>query len=266
MFRKIFQNKKPVIGMVHLKALPGTPACSLSWEKILDLALHDVEEVCAGGVDGIQVENQFDRPFLKPEDMGPETAAFLTAAGCAIRQRFPEIPMGMNVHLNGGMHALAAAKASGASWVRVFNLANGYISNSGYVDAAGPKIMRYRRLIDAQDIMIFGDFQVKHGSHAITSDRTLEEKAKDIEESMADAAVITGSRTGKAPDKESILQVKRTIHIPLLAGSGLNVKNVAELWGMLDGAIVGSSFKKDGDLSAPVERELVEEFVKEIPS
>lgn len=189
MFRKIFQNKKPVIGMVHLKALPGTPACSLSWEKILDLALHDVEELCAGGVDGIQVENQFDRPFLKPEDMGPETAAFLTAAGCAIRQRFPEIPMGMNVHLNGGMHA-----------------------------------------------------------------------------SMADAAVITGSRTGKAPDKESILQVKRTIHIPLLAGSGLNVKNVAELWGMLDGAIVGSSFKKDGDLSAPVERELVEEFVKEIPS
>lgn len=265
MFQKIFQNKKPVIGMVHLKALPGSPACNLSWQKILDKALYDAEELCAGGVDGIQIENQFDRPFLKPEDIGPETTAFLTAAGCSIRCHFPDIPIGMNVHLNGGMHALAAAKATGASWIRAFNLANGYISNSGYIDASGPKLLRYRRAIEADKIMIFGDFQVKHGSHAITSDRTLGKKALDVEESMADAAVITGSKTGKAPDEESIQQVKQTLHIPLLAGSGINVKNVEKLWKVLDGAIIGSCFKKAGDLAAPVDRKLVAEFVKAIP-
>ena len=76
--------------------------------------------------------------------------------------------------------------------------------------------------------MIFGDFQVKHGSHAVTADRTLWEKAHDVEMSMADAAVITGSATGTAPDVQSILAVKERLSIPLLIGSGLNEANVKE--------------------------------------
>lgn len=264
MFRGLFGDKKPVIGMVHLKALPGSPAYQESWKEILDMALNDARALYEGGVDGIQIENQFDKPFLKQGQIGPETTAFLTAAGCAIRNQLPDIPMGINVHLNGGLQAAAAAKACGADWIRVFNLANGYISNSGYVDALGPELLRYRREIDAGHIMIFGDFQVKHGSHAVTADRSLEEKAHDIEVCMADAVIITGDTTGQAPDAASVRKVKASVSIPLLFGSGLNADNAKVLWPEADGAIIGSGFKRGGNLQAPVDRELVRQFIETI--
>lgn len=262
MFWELFGNKKPVIGMVHLKALPGSPAYKEDWKEILDMALKDARALYEGGVDGIQIENQFDKPFLRQKQLGPETTAFLTAAGCAVRKEFPEIPMGINIHMNGGLQAVAAAAACGADWIRVFNLANGYISNSGYVDALGPELLRYRKIIDAEQVMIFGDFQVKHGSHAVTSDRSLEEKASDVEVCMADAAIITGDATGKAPDAESIRKVKGKISIPLLIGSGLNAGNAKELWREADGAVIGSGFKGEADLHAPVDRELVRRFME----
>ena len=105
--------------MVHLKALPGSPGCKDSWEEILEAALADAEALCDGKVDGLQIENQFDWPFLLPEQIGAETTAFLTAAGCAVRREHPEVPLGINIHLNGGIQAVAAAKACGADWVRV---------------------------------------------------------------------------------------------------------------------------------------------------
>ena len=100
MFSEIFNSKKPVIGMVHLKALPGSPGCKDSWEEILEAALADAEALCDGKVDGLQIENQFDWPFLLPEQIGAETTAFLTAAGCAVRREHPEVPLGINIHLN----------------------------------------------------------------------------------------------------------------------------------------------------------------------
>lgn len=262
MFKEVFHGRKPVIGMVHLKALPGSPAYRGNWEEILHAALKDAKALYEGGVDGLQIENQFDRPFLKTEQIGPETTAFLTAAGCAVKDRYPELPLGINVHLNGGIQAIAAAKACGAQWIRVFHLANAYISNSGYVDALGPKLLRYRREIDAEQIMIFGDFQVKHGSHAITADRPVAEKALDIEVSMGDAAIITGDATGLPPDRDVIERVKEHITIPLLIGSGLNERNLSELWPVADGAIIGSGFKPGGRLEAPVDEESVKRFIE----
>ncbi len=261
MFEKLFRGRKPVIGMVHLRALPGSPANKDCFQEILEGALSDADALYEGGVDGIQIENQFDKPFLKQEQIGPETVAYLTAAGCAVKQRYPDFPLGINIHMNGGIQALAAAAACGADWIRVFNLANGYISNSGYIDALGPSLLRYRESIHAKHIMIFGDFQVKHGSHAITADRSIEEKAQDIEVSMADAAIITGDATGRAPSAESIELVKNKISIPLLIGSGLNAENAGELWAKVDGAVIGSGFKKGADLRAPVDKELVRKFM-----
>lgn len=264
MFEKLFKGKKPVIGMVHLRAFPGSPANRMDFKEILEAALLDARALYEGGVDGIQIENQFDKPFLKQKQIGSETTAYLTAAGCAIRQQYPDIPLGINIHMNGGIQALSAAAACGADWIRVFNLANGYISNSGYIDAQGPELLRYRERIHAGKIMIFGDFQVKHGSHAITADRSLEEKAHDVEISMADAAIITGDATGRAPDVEGIDLVRENITIPLLIGSGLNVENAGELWKKVDGAIIGSGFKKGADLRAPVDRDLVRKFTDTI--
>jgi hypothetical protein len=239
---------------------------STSWEDIRKFALNDAKALIEGGVDGIQVENQFDIPFQLPDSLGIETVAFITAIACEIRNKYPVFPIGVHILLNCDLQALAAAKASGANWIRVFNLANAYISNSGYISASGPELMRFRNTIHANDILIFGDFQVKHGSHAITADRSILEKAQDIETSLGDAVIITGTATGTPPDSESILSIKGKLSIPVLVGSGLSIKNLQYIWPHVDGALIGTSFKKDNRLSAPVDINAVRRFVDQANS
>ena len=107
MFTKLWNGKKPVIGMVHLKALPGSPRYLGHLEEIYDLALRDAEALAEGGVDAVQIENQFDTPYHIGSEIGAETVAFLTVAATAIKARFPELPLGINVHLNGAIQALS---------------------------------------------------------------------------------------------------------------------------------------------------------------
>ena len=263
LFSRIFAGRKPIIGMVHVKALPGTPLYDSrqGWQYIIDSALYDVEQLHSAGVDGIQIENQWDRPFLREKDLGPETATCLTYIVAQARKA-TNLPLGMQVHINGCFQAMAIAKASGCGWVRAFELANAYVSNSGYIEAAGPQLMRYRRMIDAEDVMIFGDFHVKHGSHARTADRGLVDQAHDIQEFLGDAAIITGVATGSPPDAETCKRVKEHISIPLLIGSGLSVANLDLLWPSADGAIIGSSFKEGGNLANPIRRDMVELLIE----
>ena len=261
-FSGLFGGRKAIIGMVHVKALPGTPLYDekKGFPYIVEAALKDAEALYSAGVDGIQIENQWDRPFLREHEMGPEVVSCLTYIATIIKQHVPT-PLGIQVHINGCSQAIAIAKATGCRWIRAFEMANAYISNSGYIESVGPQLLRYRRTIDADDVMVFGDFHVKHGSHSITADRSLEEEAHDVESFLCDAAIITGVATGTPPDAEACRRVKSHLSIPLLVGSGVSVKNLDDLWPAVDGAIVGSSFKHNGDLSNPIDPSLVKEFV-----
>jgi len=261
-FKKIYNTKKPIIGMVHLKPLPGSPLydADKGFGYIIKEGVKDALRLQEGGIDGIQIENQFDNPFLKPEQIGLEVVAAITAAAVEIKHA-TSLPMGINVHLNGGLHALAIALAAGAQWIRVFELANAYISNSGIIEAQAPQLLRYRAQLGTQDIMIFGDFHVKHGSHFILNDRTLEEQAKDVETAGGDGLIVTGTETGKAPDAKDIQLAQSAVGLPVLIGSGLSLENVNVLLPLLDGAIAGSYFKKDGRLKNDIDAQRVKDFM-----
>jgi membrane complex biogenesis BtpA family protein len=264
-FKKVFHTTKPIIGMVHLKPLPGAPRYDHEggMQAITDTALQDARELIAGGIDAIQIENQWDRPFQKPQDIGPETVASMAAVASRLREEF-QVPMGITVHLNGVKQALAIAVASRCQWIRAFELANAYIANAGLVEAAGPDLMRYRAALRAEQIMVFGDFHVKHGSHWITSDRSIPEQAEDVETALGDAVIVTGIKTGTPPDQEDVAVIRNAVSLPILIGSGLSSKNLDQLLPLVDGAIVGSSFKKDGVLANPVDRDRVRDFMDRV--
>jgi len=267
-FASDFGTETPIMGMVHLKPLPGSPLydADKGMEDIIETALTDTRALNEGGVDAIQIENQFDRPFLKGEDVGFETVAAITAATEAIK-RETKLPLGINVHLNGVNQAIAIALATGCRWIRAFELANAYVSNSGIVEAAGPAALRYRSFLKADDkVMIFGDFHVKHGSHALIEDRSLEEQAEDVETSMGDALIVTGLKTGSAPSLEDIQPIRNAVSIPILIGSGLSYDNLDTLLPAVNGAIVGSSFKKDGKLTSLIDAERVKKFMDKVRS
>jgi membrane complex biogenesis BtpA family protein len=260
----VFGVVKPVVGMVHLRPLPGSPFYREGeMEGIIQTALEEARLLEKGGVDGLQVENMWDHPYLKEDRIGHETTAALAVCAHAVRQEV-RIPVGINCHLNGSIQALAAAVASGAHWIRVFELANAYISNAGIIEASGPEALRYRRLIGGERVRILGDVLVKHGSHFITSDRDIQEQAHDLETFKADGVIVTGGATGEEPKIEDLKKVRSAVSIPLFVGSGISGENVEDFLPHIDGAIVGSMFKEGGKWQNPVSLERTVSFMEKV--
>lgn len=239
----LFSVQKPVIGMLHLPALPGSPNYSgQPIDQIIEYVLRDVKALEAGGIDGYIVENQGDVPFARPEDLGPSTVASLTAVTAAVIRKVT-VPVGVNCMANGAVQALAVAQAAGGSFIRVSQWVNAYVGNSGLVNGAAPKALRYRSMIRAHDVLVFADVHVKHGSHAIVGDRSLVELAQDTAWYGADALVVTGSSTGTEASTKDVQSCQAATGLPTVLGSGVTTGNVAQMLGAADAAIVGTSLK-----------------------
>ncbi len=261
---ELFPKPKPVIGVIHLKPLPGAPRYDGSPVRdIYEAAVIDARTLSAGGIDGIIVENASDLPFSRPDDIGPETVAGLTAACLAVRGAV-DLPIGITCVANGVIPALAVAKAVGASWVRANQWVNAYVANEGLLDGPAPRAMRYRAAIGAQSVRIFADVHVKFGAHAITADRTVSEQATDAEWFDADVLIASGTRTGSPTQPKEIEEVKAGTNLPVIVGSGLSAEQVPSLFAIAEGAIVGQWLKKDGVWWNPVDPKRVEALMKAV--
>lgn len=259
---RIFTASKVAIGMIHCPPFPGSPRYrGDTMASIYDAAMRDAEAFVRGGIDGLIVENHGDVPFLRPGDIGPETAACMAVVTDRIRRAF-DVPLGINVLANAAIPALAVAKAAGAAFVRVNQWANAYVANEGFVDGDAGKALRYRAFIGGNDIAIFADSHVKHGAHAITADRTIEELTRDLEFFDADVVIATGQRTGDTATIEELRTVAGATRLPVLVGSGVREDNVAAILAVAGGVIIGSSLKQGGVWWNPVEGPKVAAFMQ----
>jgi uncharacterized protein len=257
----IFGRSKAVIGVVHCIALPGSPGYGGSAvASIYDRAMADADAYVTGGVDALIIENHGDIPFLKPDDLGPETAAHLSIITDRVRNAF-NVPLGINVLANGATQALAVAKAGGARFIRVNQWANAYVANEGIIEGAAAKALRYRASLKADDIMVFADAHVKHGAHAIVADRSIAELTRDVAFFHADAVIATGQRTGDVATLEEIDTIRNATTLPLLVGSGVTSENVALILSRTNGVIVASTLKHDGVWWNPVDINRVKTFI-----
>ena len=257
----IFGRDKVVIGVVHCRALPGSPGYRGDLvEKIYDQALRDAQAYVAGGVDGLIIENHGDIPFLKPTDLGPETAAHLAVITDRIG-RATGVPLGINVLANAAIAAFAVAKAGGAQFIRVNQWANAYVANEGIIEGDAARALRYRSNLRAEDIAVFADSHVKHGAHAIVADRSIAELTRDLAFFSADAVIATGQRTGDSATMEEIGTIRTATHLPLLVGSGVTPENVVTILAQTNGVIVASSLKHDGVWWNAVDLQRVRRFM-----
>lgn len=257
----IFSRKKVIIGVVHCEAFPGSPQYKgQSFGKIIDRALYDAKGYIEGGVHGLIVENHGDIPFSKPEDIGPETAALMSVITDRIKMEFG-VPLGINVLANAALPALATALAGGADFIRVNQWANAYIANEGFIEGAAAKALRYRSLLRAEHIRVFADSHVKHGSHAIVADRSIQELTRDVDFFQADAVIATGQRTGDSATLEEIDEIRSATALPLLVGSGVTADNVGQILQRTQGVIVASTLKVGGVWWNEVEPARVKHFM-----
>ena len=246
-----FWARKPLVGMVHLPPLPGSPRDDgRGMEAILRQAVADAQALEAGGADAMMVENFFDAPFCK-ESLPPHTLAALTRAVAAVRE-VTTLPIGVNALRNDARAALAIAHVCGAQFVRINVYVGAAVTDQGIIEGAARAAILYRRELNA-NVAIWADIFVKHAAQLGMS--SLEDAAKDaVLRGLADALIVTGTATGAATDPETARRVKETLpSTPLLIGSGFNVQTAAALLAYADGAIVGTSLKRDGLVSEAVD-------------
>lgn len=261
---EIFGKAKIVIGVIHMRPLPGSPEYGGEpIEAIYEASLQDALRYSRGGIDGLILENHGDIPFAKPEAISYETPTVMAVAAYKIRETVG-LPIGINILANAAIPALAVAKAAGCAFIRVNQWANAYVANEGLIEGAAARALRYRSWISAKIVRIFADVHVKHGSHAIVADRSVSELARDVEFFGADVVIATGHRTGDPPTVEEIQAIRNGTRLPLLAGSGVNEDNVGEIFPLVDGIIIASALKEEGAWWNPVSEARVRRFMERV--
>ena len=262
-FQAIFKTRKPLIGMVHLLPLPGSPRYSDDGiSQAIDAALRDARPLKNGGADGLMIENYGDTPF-KPTPSDPETVASMTMIGREI-SRAVDLPMGVNVLRNGALAALAIAHVIRAHFIRVNVLTESLVTDQGIINACAHDLMRYRKRLGAADVQVYADVRSKHAAPIVL--RPIEESARDTAyRGMADALIVTGPHTGVEPDRDQLGRVKESVpDRPVLIGSGLTSRNAVKLWREADGAIVGTSLKENGQIERPINETRVKVLVRSV--
>ncbi|MCX7750951.1 MAG: BtpA/SgcQ family protein [Candidatus Bipolaricaulota bacterium] len=248
---------------VHLPPLPGAPGYTgYGMDVVMEAALADARALARGGVDGIIVENMWDLPYFVGKAVPPEESAAQAVAARAVVEEV-SVPVGINVVHNGGVVALAIAVAAGARFIRVCLLTGAQVWDTGEFDhGCAAELLRKRKELQAEDVKLLCDVDKKHAVRFPGID--LATHIEWTEFYGADALIVSGRMTGDAPDLAKVRRAKELATRPVLLGSGATAENVAAFLQYADGVIVGSSLKRDGDPTNPVDEERVKRFVAEV--
>ncbi|AXA36568.1 MAG: hypothetical protein KatS3mg130_1927 [Candidatus Sumerlaea sp.] len=252
--------RRTLIGMVHVRALPGTPRHQLPVKEIVRIAVEEARTLCEAGFDAILLENMHDVPYLRRE-VGPEITATMTAVAVAVRSAV-DCPLGVQILAGANREALAVAHAAGADFVRAEGFVFSHVADEGWMDADAGELLRYRRVIGAERVKVFADVKKKHASHAVTADVDLADTAHAAEFFGADGIIVTGAATGRETSPDDVAAVARAISLPVLVGSGTTPENLARLWPHADGFIVGSWLKRGGKWDEALDLERVRAMVQ----
>jgi membrane complex biogenesis BtpA family protein len=247
----VFDSKrKPLIGVIHLGPLPGSPRWRGNLEVLIELALRDARAYEKGGAHAVFVENFGDVPFAK-SGVGPETVAAMAAAGRAVRAAV-KLPLGFNVLRNDARAALALCAACGGSFIRVNVLTGAMLTDQGLIEGNAFDTLRFRRQI-CPEALIFADVHVKHA--VPVAGWPIEAAARDtLERGLADALIVSGTGTGLAADLTDVERARSACpRAKILLGSGVTLDNARDYLRLADGFIVGTSLKAGGRVNRPVD-------------
>jgi uncharacterized protein len=260
LIEELFHVPKPVVAVIHVGALPGTPASSLGVDELTGLAVREAAAYRDGGVDGLMVENMHDVPYLRG-GVGPEVVASMAVVARAVKAE-AALPVGVQILAGANIEAMAVAYAAGLDYVRVEAYAFAHVADEGLIQSSAAELLRYRRKIGADGVRVWADVKKKHSSHAITADVGLGETCAAVEFMRADAVIVSGNATGEPPRAADVTEARSHCRIPVLLGSGVSPENVAEFYAAADGFIVGTYFKEGGLWSNTVESARVGRMVE----
>ena len=255
---ELFNVKKPIIAMLHLRALPGDPLFPEGGtiDAVVDAAREELAALQDGGVDGILIANEFSLPYEKK--ISYVAIASMAYVIGALRNDL-RVPFGVNIARN-AVATIDLAAATGASFVR--NAFTGaYAGMYGIVDTDVAEALRRKKYLGLDDLKLL--YKANPEGDPYISDVAPEAMTKSIIFACRpDALCASGAGTGQEADDEIIRRIKSAAKdVPVFANTGCNAKNIAQKLAICDGAVVGTAFKKDGKFENYADIERVKEFM-----
>lgn len=230
-----FLRSRPLIGMIHLPALPGAPKNTLDLDALIEFALSEAAILERAGLDGCIVENVGDAPFFR-EHVPPVTVAAMAIITREVRKA-TKMKVGVNMLRNAGEEAISVAAVAGADFVRINVVIGAYVTDQGIIEGNAAELARLRKSLP-RDVAILGDVHVKHAAPLF--DVPIEDAAADLaERGGADAVIVSGARSPAPPSFERVKAVRDAIDKPVFIGSGVGLANLRDYADRSDGVLIG---------------------------
>ena len=257
------RRRKTVIAMAHIGALPGEPLYDADggMAKLIDGVSADIEKLQAGGVDAIMFGNENDRPYELKGSV--ESIAAMTAVVSAVKPML-KVPFGVN-YLWDPFATVAIAVATGASFAREI-FTGLFASDMGLWEPNAAKALRLRSQLARPDLKLLFNINAEFASSL--DSRPIAMRAKSaVFSSLADVLLVSGPLTGQPAEMSNLKAVRDALpDTPLLANTGVNIDNVADIMSLADGCVIGTHFKVDGDTWKAVDGARVQRFMEKLRS
>jgi uncharacterized protein len=257
----LFGTQKPIIAMVHMEALPGDPDYDpqkgLSW--IVECARKDMLALQAGGVDAVMFSNERSLPYMTKVD--PITTLSMARIISEVVHEL-HIPFGVNV-LWDPMATIDLAVATEAKFVREI-FTGVYASDFGLWNTNCGEVIRHQHAIHGKDVRLL--FNILPEASAYLANRDIVDIAKSTAfNTRPDGLCVSGLTAGAETDAQVLKLVKDVVpDIPVFANTGVKLENIEAQLSIADGAITGTTFKRDGYIWNEVDTERVKEFMNAV--
>lgn len=259
--QEVFGTEKPIIAMLHLRALPGDPDYdpATGFHLVLEHARADLNALQAGGVDAVMVSNESSLPYLL--EVEPITVASMARVIGELLGEI-EVPYGVDV-LWDPIASIDLAVATGAKFVREI-FTGVYASDFGLWDTNSGRAIRHRNRLGGEHVRLL--FNIVPEAATYAGERPLREIARStVFNTRPDGVCVSGLTAGVETSTQALAEVKQAIpDTPVFANTGVTVSNVEEQLSVADGAVVGTTFKVDADIWNPVDADRVRDFMDRV--
>ncbi|MGH3326642.1 MAG: BtpA/SgcQ family protein [Streptomycetales bacterium] len=239
------RGRKAVLGMIHLRPLPGTPFYEKdSFEETLSFAVSSARALYEAGADGCLVQS-VDRVYATGEESDPaRTTAMGLIVNAIVAATGEGFQVGVQLMRNALKASLAVAKLAGGSYIRAGAVVGATMTAHGMVEANPLEVTEYRHKINARDVKVVAEVDSMHFKW-FGEDKPVAEVARQAHYVGADAVSL--GHPDEARTLEMIASVRAALPgLPIVLAGYTNHDNAARLLAAADGAFVGTCLEDGG--------------------